>query len=110
MATHFRPAHAITALFACSLLWCPGAWAQDVAPATSPLSGLGRANLPPIPPSAGSATTNLPAESFLTRTAFNGRSPNVWRDLFGDTVRDVRNLPSRQTLGWLAIGTAAAIG
>src|SRR6478752_1809111 len=111
MPTHFKPAHVISAFVACSLLWCAGARAQDVAAPASPIPALGSANLPPIvPPSADSATANLPAESFLTRTALNGRSPNVWRDLFGDTVRDVRNLPSRQTLGWLAIGSAAAIG
>ena len=110
MTTHFRPAHVIAALLACSLLWGPGALAQDVAPPASPIPGLGSANLPAIVPSSDSATTTLPAESFLTRTSLNGRSPSVWRDLFGDTVRDVRNLPSRQTLGWLAIGTAAAIG
>ena len=35
--------------------------------------------------------------------------PSVWRDLFGDTVSDLRHVPSKQTLGWLTIGTAAAL-
>lgn len=36
-------------------------------------------------------------------------APSAWRDLFGDTVRDIKRLPSRGTLDWLAIGSAAAI-
>jgi hypothetical protein len=35
-------------------------------------------------------------------------SHSVWRDLFLDTAGDLRRVPSRQTLGWLAIGAAAA--
>jgi len=112
MPTHSRPAHLTSVLFACLLLWSPGARAQGVAPSASAIPGLGIPNLPSIAPTSApdSAATTLPAESFLSRTAIHGRSPNVWRDLFGDTARDVRNLPSRQTLGWLAIGSAAAIG
>lgn len=37
-------------------------------------------------------------------------SRSVWRDLFLDTAGDLRRVPSRQTLGWLAIGAAAAAG
>jgi membrane-associated phospholipid phosphatase len=36
-------------------------------------------------------------------------APAVWRDLFGDTVRDLRRLPSKSTLGLLSIGAAAAL-
>jgi len=33
---------------------------------------------------------------------------SVWRDLFLDTASDLRRVPSRQTVGWLAVGAAAA--
>lgn len=33
---------------------------------------------------------------------------SVWHDLFTGTVSDARRFPSRQTLGWLAIGAVAA--
>ena len=36
-------------------------------------------------------------------------APAVWRDLFGNTVRDFRRLPSKSTLGLLGIGAAAAL-
>lgn len=35
--------------------------------------------------------------------------PSVWRDLFGDTVSDVRHAPRKQTFEWLAIGAVAAL-
>lgn len=35
---------------------------------------------------------------------------NVWRELFSDAWRDARRFPSRQTLGWIAIGAAASAG
>ena len=35
--------------------------------------------------------------------------PSVWRDLFGETVSDVRHAPAKQTFGWLAIGAVAAL-
>ncbi|MEQ1908080.1 MAG: phosphatase PAP2 family protein [Vicinamibacterales bacterium] len=35
--------------------------------------------------------------------------PSIWRDLFGDTLRDVRHAPPKQTFSWLAIGAAAAL-
>ena len=34
---------------------------------------------------------------------------SVWRDLFGETVSDVRHAPPKQTFGWLAIGAVAAL-
>lgn len=37
-------------------------------------------------------------------------SPSVWHDLFGGTWSDVRRFPSRQTLGWIALGGVAAAG
>ena len=36
--------------------------------------------------------------------------PSVWRDLFSGTVHDARRFPSKQTLGWFAIGAVAAAG
>jgi hypothetical protein len=38
------------------------------------------------------------------------RARSVWHDLFLDAGGDLRRLPSRQTLGWLMIGAAAAAG
>ena len=35
------------------------------------------------------------------------RRADVWRDLFGATWTDVRRFPSKQTLGWIAVGAAA---
>ncbi|HUR34988.1 MAG TPA: phosphatase PAP2 family protein [Vicinamibacterales bacterium] len=42
------------------------------------------------------------------RSPLTGR-PGVWRDLFAQTWDDARHLPSRQTLGWVAIGAAASL-
>lgn len=112
MTRHFRPTYVIATFIACSLLCSPGAQAQEAAlpgsQVSAPDNGAKGLKLPSD--STVGAATVLPSESFLTRTTINGRSPNVWRDLFGDTVGDIRNLPSRQTAGWLAVGAAAALG
>lgn len=42
-------------------------------------------------------------------TASPAEHHSVWSDLFVDTLRDVRHLPSRNTFGWLAVGGAAAL-
>lgn len=47
-----------------------------------------------------------PAAPFASRPT---GKPSVWSDLFGDTIQEVKRLPSRNTLGWLAIGGAAAL-
>ena len=36
--------------------------------------------------------------------------PSIWDDLFAGSVSDIKRLPSKQTLGWLAIGAVAAAG
>lgn len=46
----------------------------------------------------------------LLPNTFAGPRPSVWRDLFGGTWSDVRRFPSRHTLGWVALGAAAAAG
>ncbi len=46
----------------------------------------------------------------LLPNTFVEPSPSVWRDLFSGTWADARRFPSRQTLGWVVIGAAAAAG
>jgi membrane-associated phospholipid phosphatase len=36
--------------------------------------------------------------------------PSVWEDLFAGSARDIKRLPSKQTLSWLAVGALAAAG
>jgi membrane-associated phospholipid phosphatase len=55
-------------------------------------------------PSPTPALSAAPSTSTLTPAR------SVWRDLFLDTAGDLRRVPSRQTLGWLVIGAAAAAG
>lgn len=46
----------------------------------------------------------------LLPNTFVEPSPSVWRDLFSGTWADARRFPSRQTLGWVVLGAAAAAG
>ncbi len=58
---------------------------------------------PPSRPLTQAAAETPPARGLAPRQS-------LWRDLVGDTGRDVKRLPSRATLGWLTIGAAAAAG
>jgi hypothetical protein len=59
-----------------------------------------------LKPDATSVTPDARSVRPYTTTT----KPSLWRDLFADTATDIRHVPSRQTLGWLTIGVAAAAG
>jgi len=86
------------------------AWAQPTPRSTEPViapqtsSVLAAADAVTSQPSIGSLS--LPRVLPLTVQ----ERPSVWRDLFADTWSDARRLPSKSTLGWLAIGAVAAAG
>lgn len=55
----------------------------------------------------GGVPLKLPAPNAV---GGSGRQrPSVWSDLFGDTLTEVKQMPSRNTLAWLTIGTAATL-
>jgi membrane-associated phospholipid phosphatase len=96
----------VAPVLALSLLCIAPADAQDLSPA----------DLPPLPPLPSVERRTEPAvaptplsSARLPREALSPR-PSMWRDLFTDTVRDARRLPSKQTLEWAAIGLVAAAG
>jgi hypothetical protein len=62
---------------------------------------------PPAPRTPPAKSKPLFVAPDLTRATDEPRS--VWSDLFVDTAQEVRQLPSRDSLGWLAIGGAAAL-
>lgn len=91
-----RPSATPRTLCGAALVLCLSsslARAQEPQPsAPVPATGVPRALvLPALPPAS---LTTAPKAS-------------VWRDLFTGTVSDARRFPSKQTLGWLAIGAAA---
>jgi membrane-associated phospholipid phosphatase len=99
-----------TAVLLVSLVFCTPALgrAQDLlSPARQDAAGADGK------PEAGAPDTVTPTSSspfdLQPRALPAGRQPGVWRDLFGNTWRDVRNLPSQQTFRWLAIGGVAAL-
>ena len=57
---------------------------------------------------AGAPTPVIARETSQKPSTLTPR-PSVWHDLFGDTVSDLRHVPAKQTLGWLTIGTVAAL-
>ncbi len=93
---------------ALALSMCGPAYAQAPLPAPAPTTTAPEALVPP--------TTSLrqgygeSAEAPRRRKAGSDTypKPSVWHDLFTGTVSDARHFPSKQTLGWLAIGAAAA--
>lgn len=71
-------------------LWCVRpAIAQDGGAPSGPRPDTGAIVTQPAPPSA-----NQPR--------------SAWRDLFGEVWGDAKQLPSRRTAGWLAVGALAA--
>ena len=94
------------------------AFGQDVAGPTAQsiehVAG-GSASLGDIAvlPSEQTQSAEAPASVFSRGTSLEPATlkprPSVWRDLFGDTVSDVRHAPPKQTFEWLAIGAVAAL-
>jgi len=80
---------------ALALCLCSGASAQEPTTASTPVTDAPRALVLPT----HQATTQEPTPR-----------ASVWHDLFAGTASDARRLPSKQTLGWLAIGAVAVAG
>lgn len=106
-----RPQHRVAVLALCTIITASPARAQDVRtdrPVDSRTTGnretAGQGDTAPQGPLSPLSTPRLLPNTFADP------APSVWRDLFGNTWSDVRRFPSRRTLGWVALGAAAAAG
>lgn len=98
MPTTFRQRGRAAVIAVCLLGACAG-------PAIAQIDDTLRQPAVTAEPAEPAPATEGPAPGLATTPP----ARSVWHDLFGDTVRDIKRLPTRDSLDWLAIGSAAAI-
>jgi membrane-associated phospholipid phosphatase len=99
----------IAPMLTCALVLCGSAAVAQDRPAPAAPPAVAAASTPSLLSDAVAATDSATGTS-AGATITLRPSPSVWRDLFGDTIRDARHVPSKGTLQWLAIGAVAAAG
>lgn len=106
-----RSRHRVAVLALCTLITASGARAQEVraGQAADALRADDGQTAVQVGTEPQGALSPLSTPRLLPNTLAEP-TPSVWRDLFGGTWSDVRRFPSRRTLGWVALGAAAAAG